>query len=174
MTLNGHIEISQSVRDFKMPTQKLYKRVNGTLHYHEAWSTEIATYEHWGIVGERGECKVHPLCADTERENAVFAILRPSIRFGFTPIEPDECTMLLIEYTVDEMGRPYCLGKRHELEDRLNETLGWTGLGHCLGGSSGSGTMEVICAVVDFEIAKRVIQDDIAQTKFSDYTRIYS
>lgn len=33
--------------------------------------------------------------------------------------------------------------------------------------------MEVCCFVVDFEIAKRVIEADLAGTEFSDFTRIY-
>src|SRR5262249_42675093 len=51
--------------------------------------------------------------------------------------------------------------------------LGWTGLGNCDGGSIGSGTMEVCCFVVDFKIARRVIEDDLKNTKFADYSRIY-
>jgi hypothetical protein len=61
----------------------------------------------------------------------------------------------------------------HELEDRMNETLGWTGLGNCDGGSIGSGTMEVCCFVVDFKIAKHVIEEDLKNTRFADYSRIY-
>jgi hypothetical protein len=56
----------------------------------------------------------------------------------------------------------------------MSETLGWTGLGHCDGGSIGSGTMEVCCFVVDFELAKQVVEKDLADTEFADYTRIYN
>jgi hypothetical protein len=55
----------------------------------------------------------------------------------------------------------------------MNETLGWTGLGHCDGGSIGSGSMEVCCLVVDAEIAKQTILSDLKDTEFSDYSRIY-
>ncbi len=55
----------------------------------------------------------------------------------------------------------------------MNETLGWSGLGHCDGGSIGSGTMEVCCFVVDFDIAKSVIEADLKSTEFDDYSRIY-
>jgi hypothetical protein len=71
------------------------------------------------------------------------------------------------------MGTPADLEKRHKLEDRLNETLGWTGIGHCDGGSIGSGTMEACCLVVDFEAAKRVIEADLPGTEFADFSRIY-
>lgn len=54
----------------------------------------------------------------------------------------------------------------------MDETLGWTGLGHCDGGSIGGGTMEVCCYVVDFEIAKNIVERDLSNTEFSDYIRI--
>ncbi len=71
------------------------------------------------------------------------------------------------------MGTTEDLNKRHKLEERMNERLGWTGLGECDGGSIGSGTMEVCNYVIDFDIAKKVIEDDLKGTIFSDYTRIY-
>ena len=51
--------------------------------------------------------------------------------------------------------------------------MGWTGLGHCDGGSIGSGAMEACCFVVDFEIAKRVVAAALSDTPFADFTRIY-
>ncbi|EMK3326064.1 hypothetical protein V8035_004546, partial [Vibrio vulnificus] len=80
---------------------------------------------------------------------------------------------LLIEYEVDGLGTSDALDKRAKLQDRMNETLGWTGLGHCDGGSIGSGTMEVCNYVVDFEVAKIVIENDLKGTEFDNYTRIY-
>ena len=71
------------------------------------------------------------------------------------------------------MGNDNDLEKRVKLEERMNETLGWTGLGLCDGGSIGSGTMEICNFVVDFNIAKNVIENDLKNTEFSDYTRIY-
>lgn len=53
----------------------------------------------------------------------------------------------------------------------LNESLGWTGLGCCDGGSIGSGTMEACCYVVDFE--RDVLTKELAETRHGDYTRIY-
>lgn len=65
------------------------------------------------------------------------------------------------------------LDKRYELQSRMDETLGWTGLGHCDGGSIGSGTMEVCCIVIDYDLAKEVIEADLDKTEFADYKRIY-
>lgn len=93
------------------------------------------------------------------------------IAIGFS--EVDQTFTLMVEYSVDGFGTPEDLDKRARLQDRLNETLGWTGLGHCDGGSIGSDTMEVCNYVVDFEIAKRVIEKDLIGTEFENFTRIY-
>lgn len=71
------------------------------------------------------------------------------------------------------MGDAKDIEKRHRLEDRMNETLGWTGLGACDGGSIGSGTMEVCTFFVDFDVAKAVIERDLSGTEFENYTRIF-
>ena len=62
----------------------------------------------------------------------------------------------------------------NEFQSRMDETLGWTGLGFCDGGSIGSGIMEVCCFVVNFEIAKKVIENDLNGTEFSNFNRIYN
>jgi hypothetical protein len=72
------------------------------------------------------------------------------------------------------MGSAADLGKRHALEDRLNEVLGWVGLGQCEGGNIGYGTMEVCCLVVDFELARSMIEADLAGSAFADYSRIFA
>lgn len=55
----------------------------------------------------------------------------------------------------------------------MDEVLGWTGLGHTDGGSIGSGTMEVGSMVVDFDIARKVIEESLKGTEFENYSRIF-
>ena len=153
---------------------KFYKRVNGVLHYHEAWATGGKVIEHWGVAGERGETATHKISKKTDAEAAVAEVLKDAVAEGYISVDGIGETTLLIEYSVDGFGTPNDLKKRHDLEDRMNETLGWTGLGHCDGGSIGSGTMEVCCFVADFDVAKRVIKADLAGTEFGNFTRIYS
>jgi hypothetical protein len=153
--------------------EKLYKRIDGKLQYHEAWAAKKKLIEHWGVVGDRGEHKEHKLPRGTSEEDALTAILQPALAAGYAPFDEDEFRILLIEYAVNGMGSRADVNKRHRLQDRMDETLGWTALGHCDGGSIGSGTMEVCCFVVDFEIAKSVIAVDLKDTEFRDFTRIY-
>ncbi len=152
-------------------TVKLYKKIEGELHYWESWDNrdgKSATV-HWGKVGERGEDKVI--------KSNIFSSYQKKIQKEIDKLEgyaeiKDEYT-LLIEYNVEGMGKEKDVDKRHALEERMREVLGWTGLGNCDGGSIGSGTMEVCCFVVDFDIAKKVIEVDLKGTEFGDFTRIY-
>jgi len=153
---------------------KLYKRIDNELFYWETWDKDNKTgIVHWGKVGEKGN--------DKEVKSGLFSSFRKEIQKeinkvlseGYQEIDIEEHHTLLIEYKVDDMGTPEDLNKRTRLQNRMDGTLGWTGLGHCDGGSIGSGTMEVCCYVVDFEIAKRVIEQDLKDTEFADYTRIY-
>ena len=154
---------------------KLYKRVGETLHYREAWAEPEngVIVEHWGAVGERGETRKHPLSPGTDEDEAIASALSQAVEDGFTPFEDDDMRTLLVEYAVEGMGTEDDIEKRHALQDQLDESLGWTGLGHCDGGSIGSGTMEACCYVVDFDIAKRVLARELEGTRFGDYTRIY-
>jgi predicted DNA-binding WGR domain protein len=150
---------------------KLYKRLEGVLHYHEAWSDDEEIIEHWGKVGTRGDLSRHNFPPGLDEEEAIDQVLREAREKGFRELDETEVTFLVIEFEIAQNESSADLEKRHELESRLDELLGWTGLGHCDGGSIGSGSMEVACLVVDVDIAKQVIATDLAGTKFSDYRR---
>ena len=118
---------------------KLYKNIDNTLHYWETWDKDDKTgIVHWGIVGQRGE--------DKEVKSTLLENFRKKIQKevtaitmdGFDEIDIDDHYTLLIEFKVDGMGTPEDLEKRTRLQDKMDETLGWTGLGHCDGGSIGS------------------------------------
>ena len=153
---------------------KLYKNINGRLHYWETWDKDDKTGTvHWGEVGDKGQMK--------DVKSGLFSNFRKEIQKeidqklsdGYQQFDDMEQFTLLIEFKVDGMGTPEDVERRTRLQSKMDETLGWTGLGHCDGGSIGSGTMEVCCFVIDFDIAKKVIADDLIKTEFSDYTRIF-
>lgn len=154
---------------------KLYKHLNEKTLYWETWNVKGADKAiiHWGIIGESGEhieiesTSLQSLTVQIEKE------IDTKRLEGYEEIDIDNQITLLIEYKTDETFIVENLEKRHQLEDVMDELLGWTGLGHCDGGSIGSGTMEVCCYVIDFEIAKRVIEESLKKTEFADYTRIY-
>ena len=166
--------------DKKQPTVnskrmlKFYKLIDNQLHYWETWDKDETTaIIHWGIVGQRGQ--------DKEVKSGLFSNFRKSVqkeidekvKDGYREYDEDKIAFLEVEYKIDGLGSAQDLDKRHRLQEHLNELLGWTGLGHVDGGSIGTGSMEVCCIVVDFEIAKKIIEDNLNGTEFGDYTRIY-
>jgi hypothetical protein len=151
---------------------KLYHYIDGKLRYHEAWANGPTITEHWGVVGEKGDSAEHKRNKKLDEDADIECVLAEPRSSGYSEFDDEQLSILLVEYTVEGMGTEKDLTKRHALEDRLGETLGWTGLGHVDGGSIGSGTMEVCCVVVDFEIAKRTIESELVGTKFSDFTQI--
>ena len=153
---------------------KLYKQIDSKLHYWETWDTDDnSAIVHWGIVGDTGEQKEVKSGLLSSFKKAVQKEIDQKLKEGYTEFHDDKVFFLEVEYEIDGFGTEENLDKRHRLEERLNELLGWTGLGHVDGGSIGSGTMEAGCVVVDFEIAKRVIEHDLKATEFGNYSRIY-
>ncbi len=153
---------------------KLYKKIDNELYYWETWDkNEIIGIVHWGKVGEIGKDKEIKSSKEISFREKIQKEVNEKIGEGYSQIDTENHHILLIEYEIDGMGTEEDLKKRHRLQDLMNETLGWVGLGHCDGGSTGSGTMEVCCFVVDFEIAKTAITEDLFDTEFENYTRIY-
>ncbi len=153
---------------------KLYKLTDNGKEYWETWSNEDGTHTiHWGKLGTEGNSKTLKNTLFKKAADKIQAKIDSKLAEGFNEIDIDQHYILLIEYSIDGMGTADDLDKRYLLEERMNETLGWTGLGHCDGGSIGSGTMEVCNFVVDFEIAKKVIEENLSETEFSNFTRIY-
>lgn len=125
------------------------------------------------IVGQRGQDKEVASGLFSNFRKTVQKEIDEKLKEGYTEFDEEKMSFLEVEYKIDGFGTEQDLDKRHRIEDYLNELLGWTGLGHVDGGSIGSGTMEAGCMVVDFEIAKKVIESDLKNTEFSDYSRIY-
>ncbi len=152
---------------------KLYKDENGIKQYWETWEYNGIYTVHWGRVGETGETTEIKKSLFNSPKKKISNMIDAKKEEGFKEIQIEDIKILLIEYKIEGMGTESDLNKRQRLEERMNGTLGWTGLGHCDGGSIGSGTMEVCCFVVDFEIAKLVIENDLKVTEFENYTRIF-
>ena len=158
--------------------RKLYKRSEdgAPTAYYEAWldSDRKNVVEHFGPLGTEGDHRQHPINDALSDQENIDAVLKDALADGYVDIDPDDHVYLIVEYKVDGFGTPADLDKRHRLQDEMNQILGWTGLGHCDGGSIGSGTMEVACPVVDFELAAKVVAEKLAGTEFADFTRIYN
>lgn len=153
---------------------KLYRLAADSKEYWETWDNEDGTHiVHWGVLGTQGQSKTIKNRLFRKAEKIINEEAEAFKALGFREIDDDDLSILIIEFPVNDMGDTDDLDKRHKLENRMNETLGWTGLGHCDGGSIGSGSMEVCCMVVDFEVAKTAISADLQRTEFANFSRIY-
>jgi predicted DNA-binding WGR domain protein len=151
---------------------RLYKSEGGGLQYHEAWISGAKIMEHWGRVGDRGEIRIHDLATGRNDDMALRRILEPVIARGFSEARDDEWSRLTV--TMSSCGGDSILqvAKRHAVEDRLDQVLGWTGLGWCDGGSTGSDGADVDCTVINCDIAEIVVKDDLKDTDVGTESRI--
>ncbi|MFT4251588.1 MAG: hypothetical protein QM608_03795 [Caulobacter sp.] len=150
-------------------TIKLHKRVEGRLHYREAWVDGETVVEHFGPCGERGEVVEHPAADARAQRKIVERIAAAARADGFKAVPDSRMAGLLVSVPIDGMGSVEDLDRCHALEDFLDEVTGWLGLGHCDGGSSGSGSMEAFCLVVDYRLAAEVIGRELAASPFADF-----
>lgn len=143
---------------------KLYKQDAGRLRYHEAWDEDDCVFEHFGVVGLPGETRQHPLTAGTDPDVLLESLLRPSAESGYEEIDDETLTRLEV---VVGGGDQASLANRHALEDQLDDLLAETGLGHCDGGRHDHKEMAAFCFVVDADIARDVIAEDLADSPFA-------
>jgi predicted DNA-binding WGR domain protein len=156
-----------------MAIMKLYLHENGRVtRYCEAWVHGSKVVRHWGQLGERGESLVLPRRPEFSEEEDIARVLQPWRKRGYTAIDQADLSLVDVVYRIVGFGTPQDLEKRHALQDRLSELLGWTGLGDVDGGGTGSGLMEATCVVVDIDVAKQVIEANLRGTEFGDYSEI--
>lgn len=166
-------EATPTANEPSLPLAKLYQRIDRRLHYHEIWIRDGAVVEHRGMCGERGQVQEHVVADDSEASELFKEFKREARAKGFRPIPRSRHATLVIEYSTEGFGDTDDLQSRHEIEDFLDQQIGWLGLGHCDGGSTGPRTMEIFCIVVDFEIAKIALSRALSRSSFAEYQRIY-
>lgn len=156
---------------------KLYKRdENGKIvAYHEVWVDQPSRriVEHWGMLGTRGDTGTHRIKLLKSLENQIEDLIAPARTLGFDEIEDGERQTLIVEYPYSDVWSGDDTDKVRAAEDALTEILGWTGLGLCEGETHKDASLEFTCRVIDIDLAKAHIAEQLAGTEFSDYSRIY-
>jgi hypothetical protein len=148
---------------------KLYQRGDRGLEYHEAWIAESVVVQHWGVCGERGETVEHPTSVGFDLPKLLKALKSKATSQGFRPIPLSRHQRLIVEASIAGNGTPADLDRRHALETFLDDRLGWSGLGHCDGGSIGSGSMEAFCYVIDLPAALATLCREMPESPFKDF-----
>ena len=147
---------------------KLYRTSCGVTEYWEAWITATDVTIHWGNVGEEGETRELPHEAGLHPSEIIKREAEPLRAAGFKPRKTKDLHSIVIQYKVGGHGTVNDHDRRVQVEERMNECLGWSGLGHCDGGDMGSGEMNVFCFVVDAAIAEKVIVNDLKEHRLLD------
>lgn len=136
---------------------KLYKQDGDRLLYWETWEDGSKHIMHWGAVGDEGETQSIRSGMFRNARKTVAEEMERRRREGYEEFDAYALQTVLIQYRTETWGDLEDLDRRHEIEDLMNDRLGWHGLGHCDGGDIGSGTINVCCLVVDARIAAQVM-----------------
>jgi hypothetical protein len=137
---------------------KLYKREGDHLLYWEAWDCEGRATFHSGEIGHRGSTERIAPAAGQSVESIIEAGAAVARQRGYEPFGRDGMRHVILscptgpDWTADEV-----MGVARYLEHLCNESLGWTGLGHCDGPYYGRGVVGVYSLVVDEELGIREI-----------------
>lgn len=153
-----------------MAEPALYRKVDGALRFVAFDVQDGAVLERRGTVGEVGALQRHAVAAGEDADATLGDLLAAAETEGYAPIDLDAQATLLIEYdTQDDDADPV---DRHALQAHLDDLLHSTGLGECDSSTSGGGTLELCCFVVDFALARKVIDKALRGGPFGGYRRI--
>ncbi|WP_419175097.1 hypothetical protein [Desulfosediminicola sp.] len=151
---------------------KLYRLTEELREYWETWQHDDGSQiVHWGELGTKGMTRFVKDSFFSKAEKKVKKEIESLQRQGFRELEPE--WLVMIEYGLNGLDGEKALEKRYLIQDRMNQVLGWTALGHCDGGSIDTNSIEITNLVIDAELAKTVIAAELADTDFKDYLKIY-
>src|SRR5574344_2392460 len=106
---------------------KLYKEINGVLHYWETWDEDDKTgLVNWGTIRENEKKKKVKSTRLKNFHKIIQQEINEKINEGYEQIDEDDLKFLIIEYKLNsDFGNEEDLEKRHRLEAKMNEDLGW-------------------------------------------------
>ena len=123
------------------------------------WVAADVVTEHWGKK-PKGKSTEHPCDPNLTAEENIDRVLAEATQTLL------KLVTMLVEYKVSGMGTPEDVDKRYEVQEIMNEALGW------------AIATEAVLAWALWRFAalccgQRVAQDALANTEHFDYTRIY-
>lgn len=139
----------------------MIKQVDDKVLYWEVWQDGNTLIIHYGTVGDTGETEEKNLSLFHKTDKVMNELAQKKINEGYDFLDDDKLIELVVQYTYHESEMAAMLKKRHNVEDLMNEWLGWTGNGSCDGGDVGSGTANIFNYVVDVEKATKTIIEEL-------------
>jgi hypothetical protein len=140
---------------------KLHKMDDNGHQYWEGWIANGETIFHWGRVGEMGERKAVPSKHEEDAETFLQRECAAMEADGFKLIDRESMVGIAVNYSLKSWGDNDDLETRHYLEDLCDQSLGWTGNGHCDGGDIGGGLMNIWCLVLEIPAAINTLSREL-------------
>ncbi|MBM7648655.1 putative DNA-binding WGR domain protein [Bacillus ectoiniformans] len=142
---------------------KLIKQEGDETLYWEVWNEGKMLTIHSGVVGDTGEAEERKLSFSQFPSKVMSQLAQEKVdKEGYDYVDEEELIELVVQFSYEENETNKMLKKRHDVEDLMNECLGWTGNGHCDGGDIGSGTANIYNYVIDPEKAAESILGELA------------
>ncbi|GIN89422.1 hypothetical protein [Siminovitchia terrae] len=151
---------------------KMIKQLDDEILYWEVWQDGKTLILHYGTVGDTGETEEKKLPLLKKAEKVMDELSKEKLNEGFDYLDEDGLIELVIQYSYKESDMESTLEKRHDVEDLMNECLGWTGNGYCDGGDIGSGTANIFNYVIDVEKAAQTIMEELKDNALLEDAKI--
>lgn len=149
---------------------KLYKKTKDKFHYWEIWIDGDELVTHWGEVGTSGTDKALAVKEGEDAEKILEREKQAKIADGYSDIAQNE--ILSITYKGEDFEIEENLDIRYDVEHLLNECLGWTGNGRCVGADIGSRSFTIKCDVIDSKVAKKTAEDALREANLLEGAHI--
>lgn len=154
---------------------KLYKRSTTSIEYWEAWQHGSGLVIHTGAVGAEDQATQRGLNPGASLDDTIATLANEQMKRGFDEVDPDDHAVLIVQVPTDgAQPTPAEMDKRFEIEDALNQLLGWIGAGEVDGGDAGSGTMNVFALIVAVDPVVPRVLDWLRETGLSEIARVAS
>ena len=91
---------------------------------------------------------------------------------GYKVLDEEELIEFVLQYDYTENQLGEVLEKRNQVQEIMDEALGWSGNGHCDGGDIGSGTINIFNFVIDVDKALKTILNELENQQLLDGVKI--
>lgn len=152
---------------------KLYKKQDNVIYYWYTWNRDKKTsIIFFGKAGEEGELQHLEAGLFIGVKNKVQKLIDEKVKEGYD--EAEDIYNIIIEYDIEALINANSQDYKESLHQVINEILFSTGLGHCAIAVNGPGLINACCYVVHFELAKKILQENLKGTSFECFNRIYN
>ncbi|HHB2056950.1 TPA: hypothetical protein ACOQ4A_005370, partial [Bacillus cereus] len=140
---------------------KLVKQEKDKLLFGEIWKeAEKTLIVHCGCVGDTGEMYEIELYPFQRVEKEMKELADEQLADGYKVLDEEELIEFVLQYDYTENQLEEVLEKRNQVQEIMDEALGWSGNGHCDGRDIGSGTINIFNFVIDVDKALKTILNE--------------